>query len=241
MNGAGVVLVVCPHLLVSQAAAVALGSVGTAAQALPWQVSVLGRGSVEPGSWVPRRLVVILDRTDDQERVAEVLQLVQTNDVRVLLVTSFEVATWWGELLQEDCVDLAVDVTSVAQLATAVDEFVAGRVLLGPDARSQVREAWLHDLKRRDRVESLLRTLSPQQTRVLDLLATGRGVAEVGEALGVTGGTVRSHVKSLRAKLGARSQLEAVAMLRSAHDVGTSGRVPRPRRVSGGSGAEVRR
>ena len=36
--------------------------------------------------------------------------------------------------------------------------------------------------------------------------------------MGVTEGTVRSHVKALRAKLGARTQLKAVAMLHQAYD-----------------------
>ncbi len=69
---------------------------------------------------------------------------------------------------------------------------------------------------------SLIATLSPRQQRVLELLASGRRVHEVAELLGVTDGTVRSHVKTLRNKIGARTQLEAVAMLRQVHEVGDS-------------------
>ena len=60
--------------------------------------------------------------------------------------------------------------------------------------------------------------------------ATGRRVSEVGAELGVSSGTVRSHVKSLRAKLGAPTQLKAVAMFHQAHErVYAVDLVPAPR------------
>ena len=75
-----------------------------------------------------------------------------------------------------------------------------------------------------------MQSLSPQQLKVLELLASGRRVAEVAELLGVADGTVRSHVKALRAKLGARTQLEAVAMLRQVYELlDRAVVVPRPR------------
>ena len=49
--------------------------------------------------------------------------------------------------------------------------------------------------------------------------------------MGVAEGTVRSHVKALRAKLGASTQLKAVAMFHQAYDATGGGGdiVPRPR------------
>ncbi len=249
MDAADPVWLVSTHLLVAQTAAVALASVGTPAEAHTWQSSVrdqeLGGGDLHD----PRRLVVVLDDFDDPEHIADLVRLVQTDRVRVVLVTTFEVATRWGELVQDERADLATDVTSVARLAAVVDDFMAGRGILDPAGRDAVRVAWRHDNDHRQHVETLLRSLSPQQVRVLELLASGRRVAEVGSLLGVTRGTVRSHVKSLRAKLGARSQLEAVAMLRLAHEagsdagsaVGSAALVPQPRRESNGCEAAGRR
>jgi FixJ family two-component response regulator len=78
---------------------------------------------------------------------------------------------------------------------------------------------------------------------VLELLATGRQVAETAELLGVASGTVRSHVRSLRSKLGAKTQLEAVAMLRQVQEVvDAADLVPRPRAApAGASEAGARR
>ena len=258
MDGADAVWLVSPHLLLAQTTAVALASAGTAAEARPWRSTVLERRLVGGGEGdppIPSGLVVVLDGFDDLDRVAELVRLVQTTGVRILLVASLEVGTWWGELLQDERVDLAADVTSITRLAEVVHDFVVGIPLVRPEGRDALRREWLGDLERRHHVRMLVATLSPQQALVLELLASGRRVAEVGAVLGVTSGTVRSHVKALRAKLGARSQLEAVAMLRLAHDtVGPSGSastpgparragelVPRPRRVRDGSGAGQRR
>lgn len=256
MVGADPVWLVSPHLLVAQAMAVALASVGTPAVAHTWQSTIGERATVDAGR-APGRIVVVLDGFDDPALLDQVAHAVQTTDVRVVLITSSPVATSCGGLLQDDRVDLATDVTSVARLAEVVEDFLAGRALMEPEDRESVHAAWLRELEHRRHVEALLATLSPQQAKVLELLASGRRVAEVGALLGVTHGTARSHVKALRAKLGARSQLEAVAMLRMVHDatgaggaaraagdVDTMGDVvalPRPRRARDGSGAETRR
>lgn len=253
MVGADPVWLVSPHLLVAQAMAVALASVGTPAEAHAWQ-STMRQSRVGEAPFLPGRLVVVLDGFDDAALLDEVAQVVQTTGVRVVLVTSSVPAASCGGLLHDERVDLATDVTSVARLEEVVKDFLAGRALLDPGDRAALHTAWLRDLEHRRHVEALLATLSPQQARVLELLATGRRVAEVGALLGVTRGTARSHVKALRAKLGARSQLEAVAMLRLARDVGGVGSpggtsdslgavvaMPRPRAASDGSGAESRR
>ena len=203
--------------------------------------------------------MVVLDGFDDPALLDEVAHAVQTTDVPASsLITSSSVATSCGGLLQDDRVDLATDVTSVARLAEVVEDFLTGRACWSQGTGESMHAAWLRDLEHRRHVEALLATLSPQQAKVLELLASGRRVAEVGALLGVTRGTARSHVKALRAKLGARSQLEAVAMLRMVHDAtgaaaphrppsatsNTMGDVvalPRPRRASNGSGAETRR
>ncbi len=257
MVGADPVWLVSPHLLVAQAMAVALASVGTPAVAHTWQSTMREQGAGDDVVRTPQRIVVVLDGFDDPVLLDEVAHAVQTSDVRIALITSSSVAASCGGLLLDDRVDLATGVTSIARLAEVVDDFLSGRALLEPGDRESLHAAWQRDLEHRRHVEALLATLSPQQAKVLELLASGRRVAEVGALLGVTPGTARSHVKALRAKLGARSQLEAVAMLRMVHDatgaggaakgagdVDTMGDVvalPRPRRARDGSGAETRR
>lgn len=53
--------------------------------------------------------------------------------------------------------------------------------------------------------------LTPRESEVLQLLAAGRHVHDIARDLGLSTFTTRDYVKSILKKLGARSQLEAVA------------------------------
>lgn len=55
-------------------------------------------------------------------------------------------------------------------------------------------------------------TLTPREALVLQQLADGHHVTEIARRLGISVHTCRGYVKSLLAKLGAHSQLEAVAV-----------------------------
>ncbi|MEM9463796.1 MAG: response regulator transcription factor [Actinomycetota bacterium] len=67
-------------------------------------------------------------------------------------------------------------------------------------------------------LDTVMRTPAPRhdltdrETDVLRLLATARTVTEISEELHLSPHTVRNHVKQILAKLGARSQLEAVVL-----------------------------
>ncbi|HEY3208361.1 MAG TPA: helix-turn-helix transcriptional regulator [Actinomycetota bacterium] len=58
-----------------------------------------------------------------------------------------------------------------------------------------------------------LSLLTPREHEVLRALTFGASTERIGELLGVTTSTVRSHVKSVLAKLGVHSRIEAVALL----------------------------
>lgn len=204
--------VVSPHLLVAQAVAAALTSVGTRATARAWESAVRDRGADDADPGQTRHLVAILEGVEDSEVVEQVTRLVQDADVRVVVVTSDEGAVQWGGLLESDAVDVVTLTTSVVQLAEVVERLTTGTSSMDPEGRLELQASWARRLARRQQLAAAMATLSPQQGRVLELLASGHRVSEVGEIMGVAQGTVRSHVKALRAKLGARNQLEAVVM-----------------------------
>ena len=205
--------VVSPHLLVAQAVTAALASAGAAVEAHAWETMVQDARAARSHAGT-RQVVAICDELDDMGVVDEVTRLVALGGVRVAVVTSPSAAIMWGGLMDCGAVDIVPGAASVGELAEVLQRLVAGERLMEPQARRDLRAAWAQALDRRRELVSLMRTLSPQQVRVLELLATGRRVTEVAQILGVSDGTVRSHVKALRAKLGARTQLEAVAMLR---------------------------
>jgi two-component system response regulator DesR len=67
--------------------------------------------------------------------------------------------------------------------------------------------------RNRDR-ESLRESLSPREREVLQLVADGIPTRQVALKLAISYTTVRTHLRSISAKLGARSMLSAVATAR---------------------------
>ena len=222
--------VVSPHLLVAQAVTVALREAGASVEFHAWG-AVVDDARSRPRSAAVQHVLAIFDGVGDPEEVAQIGRLVALGDVRVAVSDPAVSRAWWGGLVAGGAVDVVTMTSSVGQLADMLERFTAGQVLMDPDERASLHADWVAALDKQQDVTSLIATLSPRQLRVLELLASGRRVHEVAQLLGVTDGTVRSHVKTLRHKLGARTQLEAVAMLRQVHDFG-GGVVPamvRPR------------
>lgn len=94
------------------------------------------------------------------------------------------------------------DIRSVAAGASLLDPALTSRWL---GAVGRAREAtWEGRLLREQ--------LSPREREVLGLLAEGCGSEDIADRLNITAGTVQTHIRNLRAKLGASSRLEAVAM-----------------------------
>ncbi|MFC7724007.1 LuxR C-terminal-related transcriptional regulator [Nocardioides sp. GCM10028917] len=231
MSVPGPVWVLSPHLLVAQAVTAALRSVGVPAETRRWESVVDDDGSPVLVASRPAVVVAIVDGVDNSAVVGHVEALAQPGDARVVIVSSPDTSTRWGGLLSNDAVDVVTVTTSVSQLAEVVQRLTAGASSMDPEERAALRTSWAMDRDRRRHVRDQLESLSPQQRRVLELLASGRRVAEVGVEMGVAEGTVRSHVKALRAKLGASTQLKAVAMFHQAYDPTGGGGdiVPRPR------------
>ena len=62
--------------------------------------------------------------------------------------------------------------------------------------------------------QALLETLTPRERQILAMMTHGTDNRTVAERLHISYATVRTHVRSILAKLGAQSQLEAVAKAR---------------------------
>jgi len=58
-----------------------------------------------------------------------------------------------------------------------------------------------------------LSLLTPREIQVLQAMADGHSTAKMASILGISSATVRSHVKSLLAKLGLHSRVEAVSLI----------------------------
>ncbi len=95
---------------------------------------------------------------------------------------------------------------SLAEMLDVLGRVRAGQMLVAPSAFTGDRaELPTPRVSRENRPE-----LTRREQQVLDCLGQGMQVKAIARVLGIAQETVRGYVKSLHAKLGARSQIEAV-------------------------------
>jgi len=96
---------------------------------------------------------------------------------------------------------------AAAEVVRAVREVARGASLISP--------AMVAGLVSRGRDRAHVReSLSPRELEVLRLLAEGVATREIARRLGISYATVRTHVRSISHKLGARSMVNAVVAAR---------------------------
>jgi DNA-binding CsgD family transcriptional regulator len=132
----------------------------------------------------------------------ELLQLERTDDAPAALNDLLTLASWlavrWSELDEEARPAL---VRRIQQVASDLGRQTNGNGVghPGSDERAEV-------LNR-------LFLLTPREIEVLQAMADGHSTARIADVLGISTGTVRSHVKSLLGKLGLHSRVEAVSLI----------------------------
>jgi DNA-binding NarL/FixJ family response regulator len=124
---------------------------------------------------------------------------------RVLVVTTFEHDGYVLDALTAGASGFLLKRARADEMVQAVRTVAVGQSLLYPQA--------LRDLVRtRPRAASGAPALTPREREVLALVAQGMTNAEIARALVVGVETVRTHVASVLAKLGARDRTQAVVL-----------------------------
>ncbi|GGM12603.1 response regulator [Promicromonospora citrea] len=124
---------------------------------------------------------------------------------RVLVVTTFEHDGYVLDALTAGASGFLLKRARADEMVQAVRTVAVGQSLLYPQA--------LRDLVRtRPRAARGAPSLTPREREVLGLVADGLTNAEIAAALVVGVETVRTHVASVLAKLGARDRTQAVVL-----------------------------
>jgi DNA-binding NarL/FixJ family response regulator len=108
--------------------------------------------------------------------------------------------------LSYGAVGLLPSVIEAEPILSAVSRAVAGELVL-PDGHLR---SLLADMRTDDLEHPRSWTLTPREHQVLALIAEGCATQDIAARLGISIGTVQSHVKSVLGKLGVHSKVEAV-------------------------------
>jgi two-component system response regulator DevR len=95
-----------------------------------------------------------------------------------------------------------------SDLVNAIRRVAAGESLLDPYVTARVLERLRHP---HPEATDPLASLSPQERRILDLIAEGKTNRQIGEAMFLAEKTVKNYVSHLLAKLGMERRTEAAA------------------------------
>ncbi|MFF4796948.1 response regulator [Streptomyces sp. NPDC001351] len=129
-------------------------------------------------------------------------------DVRVLVLTTYDTDENIVEALRAGASGFLVKDTRPAELLDAIRTVAAGEALLSPGPTARLIERFLRS--RSAPATGGPECLSEREREVLTLLARGLNNTEIGEALGLSPLTAKTHVSRIMGKLGARDRAQLV-------------------------------
>ena len=128
---------------------------------------------------------------------------------RVLLLTTFDDDAAMVEGLKAGAFGYLRKDVSLEQLRQAIQEVMEGKTVLRPALGPNGLSRW-KDWKREIPGSELPEALTPRETEVLRLIASGLSNREIGEIIGTKEGTVKTHTSTILGKLGVRDRTRAV-------------------------------
>jgi DNA-binding NarL/FixJ family response regulator len=131
---------------------------------------------------------------------------------RVLIVTSFELDECVLSALRAGASGFLLKRTPPEQLLDAVRQVHRGDALLAPSVTRRLIDHVLDGVAVPAVADPRLDRLTDREREVLVVMAKGWSNAEIGERFFIADNTVKTHVKRVLTKLGARDRVQAVVI-----------------------------
>lgn len=149
------------------------------------------------GIWTLRRLREQAARDPDR-------------DVPVLVLTTFDDDALVLDALHAGARGYLLKDVTLEQLTRAVDALAGGGTLIAPSITDRLLRALRAGPAQADARALPIEPLTERELEVLRLMAEGYSNREISDALFLAEGTVKNHVSTILAKLGARDRTRAV-------------------------------
>ncbi len=131
---------------------------------------------------------------------------------RVLVLTTFDLDEYVYDALRAGASGFLLKDVTAERLIDAVRVIAAGEALLAPAITRRLIGEFAQRRTSAPQPPPALGELTPRETEVLQLLATGLSNAEIAAHLVVTEETVKTHVSRVLGKLGLRDRTQAVVV-----------------------------
>ncbi|GGS14057.1 MULTISPECIES: response regulator [Streptomyces] len=131
---------------------------------------------------------------------------------RVLVLTTFDLDEYVYEALRAGASGFLLKDARPEELLSAIRVVAAGDGILAPAVTGRLIRAFARGAPPPPVAGGPLGRLTQREREVLLKIASGLTNAEIGAELGVTTGTVKSHVNALLSKLGLRDRVQATIL-----------------------------
>ncbi|MEV7340672.1 response regulator transcription factor [Streptomyces sp. NPDC093544] len=131
---------------------------------------------------------------------------------RVLVLTTFDHDAYVYEALRAGASGFLLKDAHPDDLLTALRVVASGEGILAPAVTRRLINTFAQGAPAPPAVTGALGQLTPREREVLLHIASGLANAEIATALGVTTGTVKTHVNALLTKLGLRDRVQATIL-----------------------------
>ncbi|MCZ4511433.1 response regulator transcription factor [Streptomyces sp. ActVer] len=166
--------------------------------------------------------VVVMDvRMPELDGIAATRIITGHQDApRVLVLTTFDLDSYVFDALRAGASGFLLKDVHPAELLHGIRVVATGESVLAPSATRRLIGHYASGAgtgTRSDTGPRELDSLTGSQRNVLTLVASGLNNSEIAEELGITVGTVKSHVNALLRKLGLRDRVQVTIL---AYDLG---------------------
>ena len=135
----------------------------------------------------------------------------ELNDVRIIILTTFDLDEYVFEALRVGASGFLVKNTEPTELIHAVRTVAAGDALLSPGVTKRLVAEFASKTKE-PRPTAELNALTDREREVMALVAEGLSNEEIAERLVVSPATAKTHVSRAMVKLGARDRAQLVVI-----------------------------
>jgi len=160
--------------------------------------------------------VVLMDirmpRVDGIQAAREIAMTPGLQDVRVLILTTYDTDAYVFEGLQAGASGFLLKDAGPAELLHAIRVIAAGEALLAPRVTRRLIAQFAAQRTAAEQSEERLAVLTDREREVLALVGQGMSNDEIGAALFLSPATARTHVSHAMGKLRARDRAQLVVI-----------------------------
>jgi len=157
--------------------------------------------------------IVVMDvRMPGTDGLTATRQITERSDVKVLVLTTFDVDEYVYEALRGGASGFMLKDTEPVDLLRALRVVAAGEALLAPTVTRRMIEEFVARPEQRRVDASVLRECTDREREVLALVAGGLSNDEIADHLVISPATARTHVSRVMTKLRARDRAQLVVL-----------------------------